>query len=74
MNFIIHHFLIDYNSPCLPPKTCITIVLDFSLDDCNTPEKLETMVMQNLGWGRGGGGGGGWGQLFDQSKSPQSET
>ena len=24
------------------------------MDDCNTPEKLETMVMQNLGWGRGG--------------------
>ena len=54
MNFIIHHFLIDHNSP----KFCITIVLDFSLDDCNTPEKLETMVMQNLGWGRGVGGGG----------------
>ena len=31
------------------------------MDDCNTPEKLETMVMQNLGWGRGVGGGGGWG-------------
>ena len=41
------------------PKFCTTIVLDFSLDDCNTPQKLETMVMQNLGWGRGGGGGGG---------------
>ena len=31
------------------------------MDDCNTPEKLETMVMQNLGWGRRGGGGGGVG-------------
>ena len=29
------------------------------MDDCNTPEKLETMVMQKLGWGRGGGVGGG---------------
>ena len=28
------------------------------MDDCNTPEKLETMVRQNLGWGRGWGGGG----------------
>ena len=38
-----------------PPKFCITIVFDFSWDDCNTQEKLETMVMQNLR-GRGGGG------------------
>ena len=30
-----------------------TIVFYFSWDDCNTQEKLETMVMQNLG---GGGG------------------
>ena len=29
------------------------------MDDCNTPEKLETMVMQKLGWGRGGVGRGG---------------
>ena len=34
-----------------PPKLCITIVLDFSWDDCNTQEKLETMVMQNSGGG-----------------------
>ena len=32
-----------------PPTFCITIVLDFSWDDCNTQEKLETMVMQNSG-------------------------
>ena len=31
-------------------KFCRTIVLDFSWDDCNTQEKLETMVMQNSGW------------------------
>ena len=30
-----------------PPKLCITIVSDFSWDDCNTLENLETMVMQN---------------------------
>ena len=30
-----------------PPKLCITIVFDFSWDDCNTLENLETMVMQN---------------------------
>ena len=29
-----------------PPKICITILFDFSWDDCNTQEKLETMVMQ----------------------------
>ena len=32
-----------------PPKFCITIVFEFSWDDCNTQEKLETMVMQNVG-------------------------
>ena len=43
----IHHFHIDHNAPCLPPLTfCVTIVFDFSWDD---EEKLETMVMQNLG-------------------------
>ena len=41
--------------PHPPPKLCITIVLDFSWDNCHTQEKLETMVMQNLGGGRGGG-------------------
>ena len=35
----------------------MTIALDFSNDDCFTQEKLETMVMQNLGGGGGGGGG-----------------
>ena len=55
----IHHFYKDHNAPCLPPKLWITIVLDFSWDDCNTQENLETMVMQDSGkwgWGRGGGG------------------
>ena len=32
-----------------PQKFYITVVLDFSLDDCNTLEKLETTVMQNFG-------------------------
>ena len=31
-------------------KFCRTIVLDCSWDDCNTQEKLETMVVQNSGW------------------------
>ena len=47
----IHHFHIDHNAPCSPPpqkkKLCITIVFDFSWDDCNTLENLETMVVQN---------------------------
>ena len=34
----IHHFHID------PPKFCIAIVFDFSWDDCDTQEKLDTMV------------------------------
>ena len=36
-----------------PLKFCISVVFDFYWDDCNTKEKLETMVTQNLG---GGGG------------------
>ena len=49
-NQTINHFQIDHNSPCSPPpkkKLCITIVFDFSWDDCNTLENLETMVVQN---------------------------
>ena len=49
----IHHFHINHNALCLLPQFCITIVFDFSWGDCNTQEKLETMVMLNL---RGGGG------------------
>ena len=30
------------------PKFGITIVSDFSWDDCNNQEELKTMVMQNL--------------------------
>ena len=33
----------------------ISIVFDFSWDDCNTQEKLKTMVMYFF-WLRGGGG------------------
>ena len=35
--------------PPHPPQIRITIVFDFSWDDCNTQEKLETMVMQDFG-------------------------
>ena len=50
--------LVNPPPPPLPPppqkkKNYMTIALDFSNDDCFTQEKLETMVMQNLG---GGGG------------------
>ena len=38
-----------YPPPQKKKKICITIVFDFSWDDCNTQEKLETMVMQNFG-------------------------
>ena len=34
----------------------ITIVFDFSWDDCNTQEKLKTMVMYFFLVGEGGGG------------------
>ena len=52
----MHHFHQDHNTPCLPPPPppplnfafCITIVFDFSWDDCNTPE-------ENFFLGGGGG-------------------
>ena len=61
-NWSIYHFHLDHNaSPKIypppphppPPKFCITIVFDFSWDNCNTQEKLKTMVMQNLGGKQG---------------------
>ena len=48
--------------PPPPPKFYITIVFDFCWDNCNTQEKLVTMVTQFVfgdGGGDGGGGGGG---------------
>ena len=50
-----HHFHIDHNAPCLPPPTPTPLpnLFEFSWDGCNTHEKLETMVMQNVGlWTR----------------------
>ena len=32
-----------------PPKFCISIVFNFSLDSCNTQEKWKTKVTQNFG-------------------------
>ena len=59
--FLIHHFHVGHNAPCLPPrppppphKFCLTIVFDFFWDDCNTQKILETMVGKNW-WGGGGG-------------------
>ena len=37
--------------PPPPPQFCITMVFAFSWDDCNTWEKLETMVMQSSSGG-----------------------
>ena len=38
-----------HNNLCLSPKFCISIVFVFSWDHCKSQEKLETMLMQNLG-------------------------
>ena len=35
----ISHFHTPHNAPYLPPKFCISIVFNFSWDDCNTQEK-----------------------------------
>ena len=47
-----HHFHIDHNAPCLPPKFCMTIVSSFSWVLQLSHEKSKTVVMQNLGGGR----------------------
>ena len=47
--FFISHFGKYHNTLCLSPKVCISIVVVFSGDRCKSQEKLETMLMQNLG-------------------------
>ena len=62
-----------------PAKFCIAIVFDFSSNDCNTQEKLETTMMQN--WGGGGVNkvhyglyGNGELNLFSSDKLPSQST
>ena len=45
--WIIHYFHLDHNTPPLQKekKICITIVLNFSWNDCNTHKKLKKMGM-----------------------------
>lgn len=47
----VHHFHIDYNAPCSPPKILYNQCLRFFLawGDCNTQDKLEKMILRNLG-------------------------
>ena len=45
----IHHFHIPHNTPCLPPKICITFVFHFPWVLQSSQEKLKTMLMQNFG-------------------------
>ena len=40
-----------------PQKNYISIVLNFSRDNCNSQEELKTKGMHFLGGGGGGGGG-----------------
>ena len=42
-----------------PPNFCISIVFDFLWDDCNTQEKLKTIVRICCFFFGGGGGEGG---------------
>ena len=43
------HFGKYHNTLRLPPEFCISIVFVFSWDHCKSQEKLETMLMENLG-------------------------
>ena len=50
----IRHLVSPPPPPPLPlPKKCITTVFDFSRDDPNTQDKLETIVMQFFFYGGG---------------------
>ena len=44
-----HHFHIDHNAPCFPPKFCITVVSNFSWVLQSSQEKSKTMVTQKFG-------------------------
>ena len=63
----IHHSHRDHNVPCFNPpppqkkkKKKFTLVLFLtSWDNCDTQEKLATMVMPIFFWGGGAGAGGG---------------
>ena len=46
---LIGHFAKHHNTLCLSPKFWISIVFVFSWGHCKSQEKLETMLMQNLG-------------------------
>ena len=62
-NSAIYHFHIDHNANCFPPSPpppprtkkkhnhCLIVLI--SWDDSNTQEKLQTIIMQNLGGGKG---------------------
>ena len=41
-----------HNTLLFPPKFCINIVFVFSWDHCKSQEKVETMLMQNVGEGK----------------------
>lgn len=47
----IHYIHLNHsaNNTTIPPQFWITIVFNFSWENCNTQEKFETMVMQNSG-------------------------
>ena len=47
----IHYIHLNHsaNNTTIPPQFRITIVFNFSLEDCDTQEEFETIVMQNFG-------------------------
>ena len=55
----VYNSHINHSAACLHPNFCISIVFDFSWDDCSTQKKLQRMLMPNIvfsgvGWGGGG--------------------
>ena len=50
---------IFHNTLCFPQNICISIVLDFSWDHCNSQEKVKPFFFLFLRKGGGGGWGGG---------------
>ena len=43
------HLSHSANNTTILPQFWITLVFNFSWEDCNTQEKFETMVIQNFG-------------------------
>ena len=45
----VHYFHINLNTPCLPPKICISTVSKFSWEDCNPKRNWKQCLCKTFG-------------------------